>query len=203
MQQEIGKVSDYQTEVESFYKNNKSLGGITFTGSSTITGWNSLAQDFPSFTVRNHGIGGSTLRDIIAHSKKLIFFNKPEILVLYIGDNDAYAYSFDTYKRYMDLFVKNFQHRMPASFLVFISIKPSPSRSGQFPYYRQVNAYLKSLADSSSNFRFVDIWTTIENGGLKNYFLEDQLHLNRKGYEVLIEKLTPVLQSIYFEQLNE
>lgn len=193
---EIGSEKTYKDEVANFKKDDKSTGGITFTGSSTIENWKTLSQDFPTYHVRNHGLGGSNLGHIIAHGEDLIFFNRPQIVVLYIGDNDASALSVETFERYMDCFVQNFKHRLPRAYLVFLTVKPSPVRSDKFPYYRKVNKYLDSLALTSDRLYCVDIWTPLEQGNTPSYFIPDMLHLNRKGYELIVDKLSPVLDSI-------
>ena len=178
--------------------NDKSWGGITFTGSSTIALWTTLKSDFPGYIVRNTGWGGITLRELIANSEWMVFTNHPEVLVLYIGDNDATIYDIDTFKKHMDCFVENYLYRTAAK-LVFISVKPSPVRKSFFDFYDSVNSHLSSKADQSNSIYFIDIWTPITEGGTTSYFAVDGLHLNSKGYSLITELLTPVLEGIFAE----
>ncbi len=185
----------YYNAVQDFVKKDNKKGGVIFTGSSTISIWKSVEKDFAPLFVRNRGIGGSNLAQIIIHGEQLIFCNEPETVVLYIGDNDAYYYDSDTFCSYMQAFVDNFKHRLPDVKLVLMSVKPSPSRSSSFNYYKTINSFIKEKADNKQIF-FVDIWSAMYGNNAEQYFQSDMLHLNRKGYELLIGKLKPLLQTV-------
>lgn len=193
--QEIGKITSFSAEAARF-KEDSTFDGITFTGSSMITRWETLSEDFPLYKVRNHGIGGSCINHIIAHSENLIFHNRPKVLILYIGDNDANHIPIETFKRYMDCFTQNFRHRLPESFLVFLTVKPSPARAAKSSYHEEVNRHLDSLAATSGKLYCVDIRTPMKNGDTPSFFIPDMIHPNRKGYELIISKLSPVLKDI-------
>lgn len=194
---EIGDIREFRTDTETLAQRYAGVqGGVTFTGSSTITGWGTLAADFPDFSVRNMGIGGSRLDHIMAFSEDLIFENAPDITVLYIGDNDAFRYNFRTFERMMNSFVANYMHRLPGSALVLLSVKPSPIRRGNRSFYLAVNDLYKSYSIAYEQVCYVDIWSGMDEGDTPSFFLSDALHLNRKGYEYVILQLDPVLRSL-------
>ncbi|MEI6397874.1 MAG: hypothetical protein WCO71_03795, partial [Pseudomonadota bacterium] len=65
--QELGTSSKWGKAIAVFEKadvaNPPPKGGIEFIGSSTITKWTTLAQDFPGLPVFNCGFGGSQIKD--------------------------------------------------------------------------------------------------------------------------------------------
>ncbi len=189
---ELGVDVQYYNTVQHFIETDNRKGGIIFTGSSTITIWKSIENDFAPLFARNRGIGGSNLAQILIHGEQLIYFNEPETVVLYIGDNDAYYYDSETFCTYMQAFTDNFKHRLPNTKLILMSVKPSPSRSGSFNYYKTINKFINEKADNKQIF-FVDIWSDMYEKNAEQYFQSDMLHLNRKGYELLIKKLKPLL----------
>jgi len=197
MCREIGWLEEFRSDADLCAQRQAgSEGGVTFTGSSTITLWTALTDDFPDYPVRNMGIGGSRLEHIMVFSEALIFQNAPDITVLYIGDNDPYAYDFERFKQMMDVFVANYFHRLPESKLVLLSLKPSPARANYRPFYLAVNELYHEYSLSHKQVVYVDIWTGIDQGDTAGYFLPDALHLNPKGYQYVIGLLTPVLDAL-------
>lgn len=195
---ELGDIAAYRNESNALAAAHKGeVDGVSFVGSSTITGWGSLKTDFPEIVVRNMGIGGSSIDHIIAHNQQLVFANAPQIMVLYIGDNDpVFGMTNTNFRRKLDAFAANFLYRLPSSHLVLLSVKPSLSRREYWDRYRLINAMFAERAAMNERVYFVDIWTPMFEGDTAGYFLSDMLHLNRSGYAVVIERLTPVLQKL-------
>ncbi len=65
-------------------------GAVLFIGSSSITLWTSLREDFPKARVINRGFGGSHVEDSIDFADRIIFRCRPRLIVLYAGDNDIH-----------------------------------------------------------------------------------------------------------------
>ena len=63
-------------------------GSIVFTGSSSITYWESLASDMKPLEVVNRGFGGSEFSDLDEYAKRIVVAYKPKAVVVYEGDND-------------------------------------------------------------------------------------------------------------------
>jgi hypothetical protein len=63
-------------------------GGVLFIGSSSITLWKSLADDFPGARAMNRGFGGSHIEDSVDFAHRIVFPGQPRLIVLYAGDND-------------------------------------------------------------------------------------------------------------------
>lgn len=187
---------NFQNEVTNHVKKGFTNNQTVFCGSSTITMWDSLETTFKNYNAANRGIGGAHIGDIIVHSELLIFKNNPKILVLYIGDNDMISLDYSRFITSTTYFIKNFFHRQPNSYLVLLSVKPSPQRAAFFETYKTVNNWYKSLSILDSRIYYVDFWDDF----LKNpthVFQSDNLHLNSNGYSIVTAKIKPVLDKIY------
>lgn len=108
---------------------------IVFAGSSTFRLWNNMAESFPEYEVVNAGIGGSCFGDLYSYKDGLISGTKPDILVIYEGDNDIVHIEEDGNQRavfdiHSDAWkLMNWIHKTHPNLPVFLlSPKPSPSR---------------------------------------------------------------------------
>ena len=174
-------------------------GSILFTGSSSIVKWTNLQQDFPGYPVLNRGFGGSSLPDVIRYANDVIIPYQPKQIVIYCGDNDIAASDTVDSKvvaeRFKTLF-RNIRQQLPAVQIVFISIKPSPSREKYLPIIKQANQIIKNFLWQQSNALYVDVYTRMlgPNGKPRpELFLEDMLHMNLSGYVIWKETLLPYL----------
>ena len=104
---------------------------ILFVGSSSFQKWHDVQDYFPKETIINRGFGGSELTDAIRYANDIIIPYHPREIVIYSGENDL-AYSdtitasivFDRFKKLFSII----RGAMPQVPLVYVSIKPSPSR---------------------------------------------------------------------------
>ena len=172
------------------------MGGITIVGSSTIEQWNNPHSSFSGYYVRKIGVSGSTLVDIIRTGEFSVYFQNPESIVIYAGDNDFAEHSTDMidFKIMMQTLVYNINHRLPRTKIFLISIKPSPARKICFDQYLEANKYYSQLAEDLGFVYFVDIWDEMKNRG-NECFKSDLTHLNNAGYEVLSNRLREVFYS--------
>ena len=163
---------------------------ILFVGSSSIRMWNDLQQDFPKKTVINRGFGGSSLPHVIDYADEIIFPYNAKQIVIYAGENDfaaADTVSAQTVAgRFQQLFhlIREKQPNVP---IVFISIKPSPSRAHLMPKMSEANQLIREFLNEHKKTDFVDVYTLmLDDSGhpRQDIFLEDKLHMNRKGYDI-------------------
>jgi lysophospholipase L1-like esterase len=164
---------------------------VLFTGSSTIRMWESLQADFPKYNIVNRGFGGSQTSDLLYFFNQLILPYNPTKIFIYEGDNDLSAgKSPERIMAAMDSLVTFIRQRVSASVPIYmISAKPSTSRWHLKDKYIEFNKRMSKFASSNKNLYFVDVWTPAldANGEVrKDIFLEDGLHMNRKGYEIWI-----------------
>ncbi len=171
---------------------------IVFIGSSSIRRWGTLAEDFPGKPVLNHGFGGSEVFDSLTYFDRLVLPFKPKQIVMYAGGNDVNAGK--SPERVLKDF-KAFTARVFAAFpktkIAFISLAPNPKRWSQMPEIKATNELVRSFCDSDERLRFMDIHPVMlgANGEPKpDIFVEDQLHMNAKGYELWKGVIGPVLE---------
>ena len=187
----------YEKELEAFKQsdltNPPPTSAVLFLGSSTIRLWKSLKKDFPEIPLINRGFGGSTIAESIALIDTLVFRYKPRQIVFYAGDNDIAQGKLagQVTKDFVD-FEKAVHAKLPKTTILFIAIKPSPSRWKFEKEVREANRSIQAYCEKGSNLRFLDIFPLILNAdGLPrpDLFVPDQLHLNSTGYQISAKAL--------------
>ncbi len=172
---------------------------ILFIGSSSFTRWTYLQEDFPGYPVLNRGFGGSALPDLILYAKDIVLPYHPKQIIIYSGENDLAASDSVTagmvLKRFGILFniIRNYYPNIP---IVFISIKPSPSRQRLMPKMTAANKLIKQFLLKKRNTAFVDVYhKMLKPGGAPrdDLFVEDNLHMNKKGYAIWQKAIKPYL----------
>ena len=162
---------------------------ILFTGSSSIRMWNDLKKDFPKQNVLNRGFGGSEMIDLVYYAKPLVINYQPSRVFIYEGDNDINAgKSTEEILANADKLLTLLRSQLPVKVkIIFISAKPSVARWQLKSKYEEFNRQLKLWTSTKKNVLYADVWTPmLDNHGevRKDLFIEDNLHMNRKGYDI-------------------
>lgn len=162
---------------------------VLFTGSSSIRIWNDIHAYFPGYKIVNRGFGGSQTSDLLYYVEPLILTLKPSKIFIYEGDNDLA--SGKTSKQILattDSVLQRIREKISTAVPVyFISPKPSVARWKLKDAYLEHTSNLKQWVTTKENVFFVDGWTSLvdKNGQvLTNIFVSDNLHLNKKGYDL-------------------
>ncbi len=182
----------FENEIQSLIAGDTSVGNqnlILFTGSSSIRFWSSLKQDFPEHNVVNRGFGGSEMKDLLYYAEPLILKHKPKKIFIYEGDNDINSGTTpEEILRTADEILKLIRARLPKRVeIIFISAKPSVARWQLKEPYQVFNSQLKEWTSKQKRVKFADVWTPMLNdkGEVRtDLFVEDNLHMNQKGYEI-------------------
>jgi lysophospholipase L1-like esterase len=171
---------------------------IVFVGSSSIVKWKTLGQDFPNLPVVNRGFGGSELTDSLFYVDRIVIPYKPRIVVLYAGDNDLNAGKApETVAADFEAFCTKIHAALPATRIVFISIKPSPSRWKIHEKMEQANALIAAYCAKDKRRAFLDVWKPMldaKGEPRSELFVTDMLHMNPAGYEIWTPLLRPLLK---------
>ena len=172
---------------------------ILFIGSSSFTKWTDVADYFPGHKIINRGFGGSTLLDQIRYVNDDVFPYHPSQIVVYCGENDLASSDKVTgqvvYERFVHLF-QLIRKKLPIVPIVFISLKPSPSRWQLREKMITANNKIKTFLATKDKTAFVDVYHKMLNEeGLprKEIYLDDSLHMNAKGYTIWQKELKPHL----------
>ena len=171
---------------------------VLFVGSSSIRMWKNLRSSFPELSVINRGFGGSRLEDVNFYFDRIVVPYNPKTIVLYAGENDvnegvAPETVLENYRKFAELAHDKF----PKSKLLYVSLKPSPSRWQINDKFRKTNDLIKAKIAKDKRAEFVDVWSPMlgANGEPKpEIFLEDKLHMNERGYAIWREVLAKYLK---------
>ncbi|WP_438481319.1 SGNH/GDSL hydrolase family protein [Oleiharenicola lentus] len=172
-------------------------GGIVFIGSSSIKRWSTLKSDFPNLNVINHGFGGSQLEDSVFYIDRLVVPAKPRAVVVYAGENDL-ASGATPQKVAADFeeFRKKIHASLPGTRVIFISLKPSPSREKHWAKFTEANALISATCARDPLCRYVDVGPAMLDAAGKpreELFVADRLHMSAAGYAIWTKILAPHL----------
>lgn len=198
---ESNRVEKYEKDIVAIEKRLKtkppSENAIFFTGSSTIRRWN-LPENFPGLPYENCGFGGSQTRDVVHFAPRILLPYKPKTIVFYSGDNDINAKRTpEQVAEDFQAFVKFMHKDNPKTKIILLGIKHSASRDKQKADQIKANKILEAFCKTNPQLLFVDIAPLFldSSGEYKSdHFADDKLHLSPKGYEVLAEKIKPLLK---------
>jgi len=174
------------------------LGTIVFAGSSSIARWESLDKDFAGIPVLNRGIGGYTLHENVQSFDRIVLPYRPPLIVLYSGENDLAegrtpAQVFDDFQK----FVAIAHAKLPATRIVYVSIKPSIARWSITDSIRVANRLIQEYVGKDNKLQYIDVFTPMldASGQLKReLFVEDGLHMNAGGYAIWRRLILPTLR---------
>jgi lysophospholipase L1-like esterase len=172
---------------------------ILFVGSSSFTRWTDVQSYFPGYTIINRGFGGSTLADVLRYEEDVIFKYNPKEIVIYCGENDVASSDTITaktvYNRFTELF-SEIRAVYPNVQVVFISLKPSPSRWHMRDKAIATNEMIENYLKKQKNAEFIDVWKPMlgpDGKPRQELFVEDNLHMNAKGYAIWQKLIQPTL----------
>tara|TARA_R110000868_G_scaffold396971_2_gene669465 strand:- start:45834 stop:47168 length:1335 start_codon:yes stop_codon:yes gene_type:complete len=181
-------VNEIQTIQNKDFQIDKSKEVVVFTGSSSVRMWRNVPDVFPTINALNTGFGGSEFSDLIHYRKELIFDLKPDRIFIYEGDNDVSSgKSPETILADAKKLLSFIRGELPSVPIYFISPKPSISRWELEDQYLETNLLLKELAESNENVNYIDVWYPMLNESgepISDIFIEDNLHMNAKGYKI-------------------
>jgi lysophospholipase L1-like esterase len=193
----------FTDEIEAFKKQDQLIpppaNAILFVGSSSFTKWTDVSTYFPGYIIINRGFGGSTIPDVIRYTADIIVPYHPKQVVIYCGDNDlasSDAITADSvFERFRVLF-ELIRTNLPGENIVYVSIKPSPSRARLREKMEKANLLIQTYLSLHRNVAFVDVYHKMLNpdGTIKSdIFLEDSLHMNARGYAIWQKAIAPYL----------
>jgi lysophospholipase L1-like esterase len=171
---------------------------IVFVGSSSIRKWNSLQVDFGKYNVIDRGVGGTVIDEITFYLNDLVFAYEPRQIVLYVGENDV-TNEANTADSILNKTIKLFttiRAKMPAVPIVYIGMKPSPSREKYVQKVKDANRLIKAYLAKEQNAAFVEIFSLMltKDGQMRpELFVGDRLHMKPEGYAIWKKAVEPYL----------
>jgi lysophospholipase L1-like esterase len=134
----------------------------------------------------------------VYYADRILLPYRPRLVVLYAGDNDLAAGR--TPERVVadyEAFIARVRSALPATRVVFVSIKPSPSRRAFIPRTRETNQRIRTIIARDSLQAYVDVFTPmLDSAGQPRpeLFMADSLHMARAGYLLWRARLAPVVR---------
>lgn len=174
-------------------------GQILFIGSSSFTRWTDVREYFPNYPILNRGFGGSQLPDQLRYVNEIVFPYVPKQIIIYCGENDLASADSVTaevvLRRFKELFFA-IRAKLPKVPIAFVSMKPSPSRQMLQEKMIQGNKAIKTFLKKQKKTAFIDVYKemiTDEGKPMPDLFVEDNLHMNAKGYAIWQKVIEPHL----------
>lgn len=173
-------------------------GGIVFVGSSSIVKWTTLATDFPGLPVINRGFGGSEIQDSTYYASRVIFPYKPRAVVFYAGDNDiAAGHTNEQVVGNFHTFARKVRAALPETRILFLAIKPSPSRWKSEERIVAANKAIAEWISTQTNMEFIDVHTPMlgpDGMPRPELYGPDKLHMTAEGYRLWTGIVAPFLR---------
>jgi len=193
----------FEADIQAFEAQDKvsppPIGAVVVTGSSSVRRWHkTIEKDLAPLSVVPRGFGGSTMEDALHWIDRVAIAYKPRAIVIYEGDNDLGRYEVPPAKiaEQFSAIVKRIHETLPATRVYVIGIKPSVSRWEVWPQAVQANELLKAIAAKNDLVTYIDVATPMlrpDGKVMTDIFVEDNLHLNPKGYEIWAAAVRAVL----------
>ncbi len=162
---------------------------IIFVGSSSIRKWEHLQMAFGGYNVMNRGIGGAVIADISFYVDELITVYQPRQIVLYIGENDLPDSTLSAEAIFGGVrnLLSQIREKLPEVPIVYISMKPSPSRIKFIKKAFSANLLICNYLSTQKRMIFVDVFNLMLDKNKQprtELFIADQLHMNLAGYSI-------------------
>jgi lysophospholipase L1-like esterase len=187
-------------------KNSSPKNAVLFYGSSSIVYWKT-AESFPDLPVMNRGFGGSYTADAAYYVKELVIRYKPRVVILYEGDNDIAGGIPPklVHRDFMNL-ADAIHSALPQTEIICLAVKLCPQRWHLRIEVNELNELNKTWCGTKNYITFVDTAAVLlgtDQLPKSEYFLEDRLHLNEKGYAPWNTLLGPIIKDKYLSALKK
>ena len=200
------KESEYLKQAESFSEEVAKIadlpvptwdsGIIIFTGSSSVRLWGDAGLLSKGSPIINTAFGGSTAYGLNVYLEDLVLRYEPKQVFIYEGDNDiAAGRDTRTILEHLDTIFTRIWEQNPEVEIVYISAKPSPLRWELRKEYEALNKAIERRAKKEDRLVFADVYSSMLQKGQvrEDLFIEDRLHMNRKGYAIWAEVIRPLI----------
>jgi lysophospholipase L1-like esterase len=195
-------------EIEAFLKQDQvhppPKGGILFIGSSIFRQWTHLKEQMAPLPVFNRAFGGSRTGDILRYMDKIVIPYEPKIVVYYCGSNDINAgeSAEPIFRRFRE-FSQRLAEKSPTTRVFYVSINRAPQKMNKWDVVDSANALVKKFCAEVKSREFIDVNPVLfdeKNKPQYDLYLDDQLHLNDRGYEQFVTIIKPVLEKAWKEE---
>jgi lysophospholipase L1-like esterase len=192
--QELPDPTRFEASIQRFEEADRMIpppaNAIVLTGSSSIMYWNAEAPaDLAPLTVIPRGFGGSVMNDLLHYLDRVVLTYKPRAVLIYEGDNDTGRNNIpnDVIMGHVEEGITRIHAELPEARIYLLAVKPSVARVAIWPTALALNSRYQALADANPLVTYIDVATPFlqaDGTVMADIFVEDNLHLNEKGYDI-------------------
>jgi lysophospholipase L1-like esterase len=162
---------------------------VLFMGSSTVSFWSTLSQDFPNMETINVGVGGTTYGYLVSNAETWMRRYDVDKVVIYSGDNDtAWGSSPAAIAANFRQVARTIRSINPKAKVYVLAIKPCTiiTRRYLIKTVQQANVLIKQEAQKIG-VTYVDVHSPMLDAGGSprgEFFRWDGIHMNDSGYRL-------------------
>jgi len=172
---------------------------LLFVGSSSIRLWKDVGSDMNPYQAIVRGYGGAKLNDLAFYVRRITDPHQCGAIVIFVANDISGDAADKTPVEILDLFkltLNQIRKKHPDTPVFWIEITPTPLRWQYWDLTSKANQLIKDYCNKEVNLFFIPTSYRFvgENGQPDpKLFLQDNLHLNRSGYQVWSECIKQVL----------
>jgi len=202
----LPEVKAWEPDIQKFEQLDKSEtysnDAILFAGSSSIRLWATLEKDMAPYPVIQRGYGGAKLSDFNVYAKRIFNTHPCRAIVIFIANDITGSEDDKSPTEVAGLFntllrtIRKSHSNIP---VFWIAITPTQSRWPVWNEIQKANTLIENICKQGINTYFIRTdYAFVDDNGLprKEYFIEDQLHLNEKGYVIWTKIIKDELKKV-------
>lgn len=185
----------YPKRILEFKKKPLQIGDVVFLGNSLKEQGNDWTKKLNNSKVRNRGIAGDTTDGVLARLEELICFKPSQVFIL-IGINDLFRENMSPQKVYNNIvsIVRQINNETPETEIFVQTILPTTNEWVNSKI-ETTNLLLKdSVKIEPYKLIFLHNEFATENNAIKMSLSTDGVHLNKKGYNVWVNKINNLIK---------
>lgn len=178
-------------------RSGRASGSIVFVGSSIFHRWTNLASQMAPLPVVNLAIDGTVTADMLRMVDARVIPLRPKVIAYYCGSNDVdEGEPAAAIVGRIVQFVERVATALPETRVIFVSVNRAPEKRDRWDVVDEVNRQMKRYAAGHPRVEFVDVNPVLFNDdgtSRLDLFMDDELHLRPRAYELFARILKPVL----------
>ncbi len=175
---------------------------ILFVGSSSIRAWETIGLDLAPYPPIQRGYGGARWSDLAIFAERLVAPHPCRAIVFFVA-NDISGGKYDRTPEEVSALFAHVLHTVrkshPEAPIFYIAVTPTQKRAAVWPAIREGNERIRSYCTATANCYFIDtenIFLDAQGHPRNEFFLADQLHLNKKGYAIWARAIKSQLDTV-------
>jgi uncharacterized protein YneF (UPF0154 family) len=137
-------------------------GAVVFLGGSSISGWETLAEDMQPLKVVNRGFGGAKVTDLIYFIDRLLGMQSPSAVVVVIGASDLSTLSGNKPKKQQQLsslyqqLLEKIKNRVEGKPIYLLANPQKPAENDFWASIESFNQSLGSMAGTDKQLHYIE-----------------------------------------------